>query len=273
MKLDDMKMGDTKMGDMGRHIDACTNAVLPGGRRRLLLGEAPVGWAGTPGVGPLVLPDEPALAALAAQMEAAGRFAPRGELFDVRNDDTGQVVARVDRGALPALGIAAAGVHMNGLVRRGRDVRVWVARRAADKKLEPGKLDHLVAGGVSAGMSFDDTLLKEAEEEAGLPPDLTRCAARVATIRYATLREEGLRRDLLACYDLWLPVSFQPRAVDGEVAGFELWPVDEVADRVRRTNDFKFNVNLVLIDLFLRLGILPQPEADALRREMARVLS
>ena len=32
--------------------------------------------------------------------------------------------------------------------------------------------------------------------------------------------------------------------------------VEAVLDRVRTTDDFKFNVNLVLIDLFQRLGMI-----------------
>ena len=36
---------------------------------------------------------------------------------------------------------------------------------------------------------------------------------------------EGLRRDLLHCYDLELPEDFVPRAADGEVEAFELWPM------------------------------------------------
>ncbi|MEJ1977385.1 MAG: hypothetical protein WDN49_16055 [Acetobacteraceae bacterium] len=77
-------------------------------------------------------------------------------------------------------------------------------------------------------------------------------------IHYAMEREEGLRRDMLHCYDVMLPESFTPRPVDGEVDGFELWPIARVVDTVRRTDDFKFNVNLVLIDLFVRLGLVPQ---------------
>jgi thiamine pyrophosphokinase len=69
-------------------------------------------------------------------------------------------------------------------------------------------------------------------------------------------RPEGLRRDRVFCFDLTLPDSFVPRAVDGEAAGFELWPIERVRDQVRDTDDFKFNVNLVLIDLFLRLGVI-----------------
>ena len=72
-------------------------------------------------------------------------------------------------------------------------------------------------------------------------------------------RAEGLRRDLLHCYDLDLPEDFAPRAADGEVESFELWPIARVFQTVRDTDEFKFNVNLVLIDLFLRRGPDPGP--------------
>ena len=49
---------------------------------------------------------------------------------------------------------------------------------------------------------------------------------------------------------------FRPRAADGEVEAFELWPIARVMQTVRDTDEFKFNVNLVLIDLFHRLGLL-----------------
>ena len=44
-----------------------------------------------------------------------------------------------------------------------------------------------------------------------------------------------------------------------------LWPLQAVLDEVRRSNTFKFNVNLVLIDLFLRKGLLDPAEALELR--------
>ena len=45
------------------------------------------------------------------------------------------------------------------------------------------------------------------------------------------------------------------RPADGEAAGFELWPLARVIECVRDSDDFKFNVNLVLIELFRRLGL------------------
>ena len=52
------------------------------------------------------------------------------------------------------------------------------------------------------------------------------------------------------------PRIFRPRAADGEVEAFELWPIGRVMQTVRDTDEFKFNVNLVLIDLFRRLGLI-----------------
>ena len=37
---------------------------------------------------------------------------------------------------------------------------------------------------------------------------------------------------------------------------FELWPIEQVMQTVRDTDRFKFNVNLVLIDLFERQGMI-----------------
>ena len=105
-------------------------------------------------------------------------------------------------------------------------------------------------------MSPWETLLKEGAEEAALPAGLLAGAVKTGEIGYTMDRGEGLRRDLLHCYDVALPESFVPRAADGEVESFELWPMARAVAAVRDTDDFKFNVNLVLIALFERLGLL-----------------
>ncbi len=239
-----------------RHVAACNNAEIPGGRTPLSLGGTPVGW-----VSPAVLDviggtDFLDLRWPAAALAGAGLCRFRDEAFDVRATPEGPGLGVVDRGALPALGLLALGVHLNGLVQRDDGPWLWVARRAASKALDPGKLDHLAAGGVSSGMTPWQTLMKEAEEEAALPTALCRCADPAGTIDYAMARAEGLRRDRLYVYDLWLPESFVPRPADGEAESFELWPLAAALDRVRRTDDFKFNVNLVLIELFKRHGLI-----------------
>jgi 8-oxo-dGTP pyrophosphatase MutT (NUDIX family) len=260
-----------------RHIRECRNAELPGRYRPLRLGCAEIGWVG-PEVAPLllahvaqdngsavVLETAADLARAYELVVARGLCTPRGEAFDVRETPDSPALTQLDRGAVPVFGVLAWGVHLNGIVRRSDGLHLWVARRARDKRLDPGKLDHVVAGGAPAGMALHEVLAKEAEEEAGLSGTLIASAQRVATLSYIMDRPEGLRRDVIACYDLVLPEAVQPRPLDGEVESFELWPINEVIDRVQRTDDFKFNVNLVLIDLFLRLGLVPEGEATELR--------
>jgi len=265
-----------RMTELLRHIAACRNAVLPGGRMPFRFGTAQVGWvrpdiaAALAALGAKVQSDGVTLETakldnVAQQLAEQGLFRWRAEAFDVRATSDGPALAQLDRGALPTFGIRAEGVHLNGLVLRPDGLWLWVARRAANKHLDPGKLDHLVGGGVPASLSPWETLAKEADEEAAVPPDLIAQAMPVALLSYAMDRPEGLRRDRLHCYDLLLPENFAPQPQDGEVEAFELWPLPAVLDRVRRTNDFKFNVNLVLIDLFIRMGLLPAAESQQLR--------
>lgn len=271
----------TSAGDADRflrHIAACRNAQLPGERVAFLVEDARVGWVAWPatavlretgwveaGADGLRLVRPETLEPIGRLLAKRGLCRWRGELFDVRADASAPVLGQVDRGALPVLGIEALGVHVNGLVERADGPHLWIARRAADKALDPGKLDHIVAGGVSAGLMPEATLVKEAAEEAAIPADLARRAVRVGKIAYAMERPEGLRRDVLYCYDLVLPEDFRPHAADGEVESFALWPLPRVLATVRDTTEFKFNVNLVLIDLFLRRGLLGGSEAGMLR--------
>jgi 8-oxo-dGTP pyrophosphatase MutT (NUDIX family) len=264
------------------HITACQTAVLPGERVAFSLGGTQVGWV-RPALAERLareasvrrdaagvsLTDAEALPGLARRLSDEGLCRWRDEAFDVRARPDGPVLGQIDRGAIPAFGIVSVGVHVNGLVRRADGLHLWVARRAANKQLDPDKLDHVVAGGVPAGLSPLETLVKEAAEEAAIPADLARQARPVGTIGYAMERPEGLRRDHLCCYDLIVPDSFVPYAADGEVAGFELWPLARVIETVRTTGAFKFNVNLVLIDLFIRLGVVAAAPAAILRQALA----
>ncbi len=256
------------MGDLMRHVTAAAALRLPGHYRVLRLGTAEVGFV-TPSVADLLLglgctadgtaivvADAAALARAEAGLAASGALHLRGEAFDVRAAPGGPVLAQVDRGALPKFGIAAEGVHVNGLVRGADGWRLWVAVRSMNKLLDPGKLDHMVAGGICAGMDAAATVEKEAGEEAGVPEQIARRARLAGLIQYAMERPEGLRRDRLYCYDLEVPPEFVPVPRDGEVESFELMRLEDVLALVRDTDRFKFNVNLVLIQLFVRLGLV-----------------
>jgi 8-oxo-dGTP pyrophosphatase MutT (NUDIX family) len=267
-----------------RHIRAINNATRPGAREPSRLAGTRVGWICPRLADTLCLRgcersangislQTPAdLPALAHRLAAEGWFTWRGEAFDVRADTAeGPVLSTIDRGALPLFGIVAEGVHLNGLVRRPDGLYLWVAKRSATKALDPSKLDHVVAGGIAAGMSPLQTLVKEAQEEAGMPAALAMQARHAGLVCYTMPRAEGLRRDRLHCFDLVLPETFTPEPQDGEVESFACWPLPKVFETVKETDAFKFNVNLVLIDLLLRLGFIEEDslEGRALRTALA----
>lgn len=204
-----------------------------------------------------------ALADLAVRLVAAGWCQPlRGEPFAVVEAWGRPALAKADRAVLPALGLRGLGIHVNGFVRRADGLHMWIGRRARDRAVSPGKLDHVIAGGQPYGLTPGENLVKEAGEEAGFPPEVARRAVPVGTVTYRLEGPDGLRPDTLLLYDLELAEDEVPRNVDGEVEGFELWPIDRVARTVRDTDDFKFNVNLVIMDFLVRHGWFRPEDPD-----------
>ena len=179
-----------------------------------------------------------------------------GERYPVTSSGRETAIATIDRTAAPYFGLRAYGQHLNGFVRSPEGIKLWIARRSADRRVFPNKLDNMVAGGLPHDLSLAENLRKECMEEASVQADLADQARSVGVLTYCRETEVGLKPDTLYCYDLELPESFTPHNSDGEVAGFELLPVEEVLALVRDSDEFKLNCNLVLIDFFVRHGIL-----------------
>jgi hypothetical protein len=105
-------------------------------------------------------------------------------------------------------------------------------------------------------------VIKEAKEEANMPADLAQQAKPVGAVSYRLRNEEGLRNDILFIYDLELPESFTPKNTDGEVEEFFLWPVEKVMQVLSTSDDFKFNVALVVVDFLIRHGYITPDDRD-----------
>ena len=259
------------------HIRACNNydrervVPLTAGERRIgwlrhdnaaALARFPQVFAAEPGRVRLVAEGDvdEVSAAVDAVVEAlvAENRVPkwRNETFDVMARWGDPPIFRLDRGAVPFFGVRAYGVHLNGYRRNGEQLHLWIGRRAPNKRVAPNKLDNLVAGGIGNGHGIVATLFKEAEEEAAIPDAIVRRAVPVGAVSYLMETPLGIRDDVLFLYDLETPANFMPRNGDGEIVDFDLMPAERVIDRIRRTNDFKFNVNLVILDFALRHGLL-----------------
>jgi 8-oxo-dGTP pyrophosphatase MutT (NUDIX family) len=134
----------------------------------------------------------------------------------------------VERAAARPFGLTTQAVHVNGVV-AGKGM--WIARRSLAKATDPGMLDNLVAGGMTAGLSQMDVLVKEAWEEAGIPAELARRAVPAGTLQVLREVPEGVQSEVVHVYDLELPVDFAPRNQDGEVAEFLLLPLHAIPEQ------------------------------------------
>ena len=196
----------------------------------------------------------------------ADRLVPkwRNETFDVAPRWGEPPIFWLDRGAVPFFGVRAYGVHLNGYRRDGDRYSLWIGKRASNKQVAPGKLDNMVAGGIGNGYGAAATLAKEAEEEAAIPAALIARAVPAGGLTYRMETKPGIRDDVMFVYDLEVPDDFTPTNGDGEIAGFELMPLSLILERIRTTNDFKFNVNLVILDFAVRHGVLRPDDPEYL---------
>jgi len=198
-----------------------------------------------------------ALAAVTTALHKSHHIrAHRNEAYAVVAEWGMPAVALVDRSAAEALGIRAFGVHVNGYVTRADGIHIWTGLRSRTKAVAPGKLDNMVAGGQPAGLSLKENVIKESKEEASLPAHISAQAKPVSMIRYGLSINDGTRLDTLFCYDLELAEDVIPVPGDDECESFSLLHVDEILRILNDTDDFKFNVPLVILDFVIRHGIL-----------------
>ncbi|KAK9454804.1 NUDIX hydrolase domain-like protein [Dipodascopsis uninucleata] len=198
----------------------------------------------------------------------------RNEQFAIYYPNS-EVYMTLERSACPLFGVICYGIHLTAYIPANDKIpmKIWVPRRANTKPTYPGMLDNSVAGGLGYPYGVFETVIKECSEEAGFAEELVRsCAVPVGVLTYFSVRNKhaGGETDLLEpeceyCYDLCLEDdSIKPWPVDGEAQEFHLWDIDTVKAELMAGN-FKSNTALVMIDFFIRHGIItPENEPDYL---------
>lgn len=204
-----------------------------------------------------------AVAKVLNQLREQGIFPGwRDEPYPVSTGFYDPPLLTIERASAIIFGTMAYGVNLNAYIRRDDGIHMWIARRSAQKPVAPGKLDHTVAGGQPTGISVYENLIKECWEEAGIPAEITTSALPVGTLSYLTERAGGLRHSLFFNFDLEVDEGFHPKNTDGEVDEFYLWHMDGVMDRMEKTEDFKFDVPIGIMDFAIRHGILSPDNPD-----------
>jgi len=154
----------------------------------------------------------------------------------------------IERAAARPFGLATQAVHVNGIVGDG----MWLARRSRTKPTDPGMLDNLVGGGINAALSLQETLVKEAWEEAGIPAELARRATPGGKVELLREVAEGVQCETIHVYDLDLPRDFTPQNQDGEVAELKLVSLEEAQRLVVESDELTVDAALVALDFFSR---------------------
>lgn len=111
---------------------------------------------------------------------------------------------------------------------------IWIPKRSATTVNYSGMLDNTMAGGYRTGEDPLQTVIREAEEEASIPADLVRTAARpCGTISYFhhldkyVIGEKFLvQPEVEYMYEMEAPAGLIPTPHDDEVEWFQLWDTD-----------------------------------------------
>ena len=188
----------------------------------------------------------------------------RDEFYPVAQGFHEPPLLQMERAATVLFGTLSYGVNLNGFVGRGWSMKVWIARRAETKPVDPGMLDLIVGGGQPMGISPWANLMKECREEAGMPEDLARNARSTGLVTLLAVIAGHMRVGLQFNYDLELPESFAPHNTDGEVSAFMLIPVGELIERLKNEDEFSYDVSLVLIDFLIRHGFVGPDDPEYL---------
>ncbi len=185
----------------------------------------------------------------------------RSETVTVAETFYAKPLFHIERAASRYFGLTMYASHLNGLTMRGGMMHMWVAKRDERKAIDPGRLDNMTAGRIARGYSPQQTLIKEAGEEAGLVLEMANTARAVGAVRCKYLVEEGLHQEIMFVHDVMLPADFIPKNNDGEVAGFHCYAMEEILTMLAAPAQFTVDAALVMIDCLIRHGYIG-PERD-----------
>ncbi|WP_114636882.1 NUDIX hydrolase [Polynucleobacter necessarius] len=164
-------------------------------------------------------------------------------------DQNGHKYFRLERAAFRTFGFRSMATHINGYTKNNM---IWLGRRSETKPTDPGKLDNLAAGGISADETPWVCARRELWEEAGVPEQIADQIEPVGRIHMRRpIVGRGFHDEQLFIYDLELADNFVPTNHDGEVSGFIEISVLEAAARIL-TDEFTSDAAFVTADFILR---------------------
>jgi 8-oxo-dGTP pyrophosphatase MutT (NUDIX family) len=164
-------------------------------------------------------------------------------------DQNGHKYFRLERAAFRTFGFRSMATHINGYTTHDT---IWLGRRSETKATDPGKLDNLAAGGITADETPWVSARRELWEEAGVPAQIADQIEPVGRIHMRRpIPGRGFHDEQLFVYDLELADNFVPTNHDGEVSGFIEMSLAEAAARIM-ADEFTSDAAFVTADFILR---------------------
>ena len=164
-------------------------------------------------------------------------------------DQNGHQFFRLERAAFRTFGFRSMATHINGFTQANT---LWLGRRSETKSTDPGKLDNIAAGGITADETPWVSARRELWEEAGIPEKIAENIQPIGRIHMRRpIAGRGFHDELLFIYDLALSDHFVPTNHDGEVSGFIEISLAEAAARIL-ADEFTSDAAFVTADFILR---------------------
>lgn len=164
-------------------------------------------------------------------------------------DQNGHQLFHLERAAFRTFGFRSMATHINGYT---KSQSIWLGRRSETKPTDPGQLDNVAAGGISADETPWVCAKRELWEEAGVPLHIAEFIEPVGKIHMRRpIPGRGFHDEQLFVYDLELPENFVPTNHDGEVSGFIEISFAEAAARIL-ADEFTSDAAFVTADFILR---------------------
>jgi 8-oxo-dGTP pyrophosphatase MutT (NUDIX family) len=172
----------------------------------------------------------------------------RNENFSFIREDSHEAF-QLERAAFRGFGLMSHAVHINGYSANGL---LWLATRSDNKKVDPGLMDNMTAGGISAQETIQTCAIRELWEEAGVSSHQLKNLYPISSIEIRRpLLPNEVHHEKIFTFDLIVNDEWTPSNNDGEVHHFQRYDLDEVVSLIFADKMTK-DAALVTADFILR---------------------
>lgn len=153
----------------------------------------------------------------------------RNEKFSFLRQDSHEIF-QLERAVFRGFGLMSSAVHINGFTKDGL---IWLATRSDNKSVDPGLIDNMTAGGVSALETVQSCAERELWEEAGVISNQLKNLFPAGMLEVRRhLPPNEVHHEKLFTFDLMVESDWIPTNRDGEVQGFQIYSLEKVIDLI-----------------------------------------